>query len=273
MRASILIRAQPEYRREAFAEGLRRAGYEIAFQVPGTVQRGDVLLIWNRYGLAEMEADRFEARGGTVLVAENGYLDPGRDAARRWYALAIGGHNGQGRWPIGTPERWPRIAAHVGAPVLAPWRADGTHVLVCPNRSFGRRGYVMPEDWSLRTLDALRRLTQRPVRLRPHPGNGPEALPLEADLKDCWAMVIWASSAGVKALVAGIPVIRLAPAWILDGAVSTRLDEVEAPALPARGAAFERLAWAQWNIEEIASGEPFRRLLSHTGKSESASAA
>lgn len=273
MRASVLIRAQPCYRREAFCEGLRQAGYEVAFQAPATVQRGDVLLIWNRYGLAELEADRFEARGGTVLVAENGYLDPGRDDDRRWYALAIGGHNGQGRWPIGTPERWPRIAAKVGVPALKPWRGGGDHVLVCPNRSFGRRGYVMPQDWSKRVLDELRRLTSRPVRLRPHPGNGAEKVPLQEDLKNCWAVVIWASSAGVKALVGGVPVIRLAPAWILDGAASTRLDDVEAPPLPARSAAFERLAWAQWHIEEIASGEPFRRLLPHAGKGESASAA
>lgn len=259
MRACCLIRNQPVYRREAFVAGLEAAGYQVLNRLYDT-RPGDVLVIWNRYGEVEQHADRWEAQGGTVIVAENGYVDPGRHSERSWYALAVGGHNGQGRWPHGE-GRWSRIAPRLGAEVK-PWRAQGDHILVCPNRVFGRRGYVMPGDFAPSVKHHLARMTKRPVRIRPHPGNEAPAVPLEQDLANCWAVVIWASSAGVHALLAGVPVVCIAPAWILRQAASTRLDETPAPAMPERGAALERLAWAQWHIEEIASGEPFRRLLS-----------
>lgn len=263
MRAYLLIRDQPHYRREAFAAGLKAVGYRPEFRDPPPGPAGsDLLVTWNRYGYQEGVADRFEAAGGTVIVAENGYLDPDRHGARRWYALALGGHNGQGRWSIGTPERWPRIAPQLGAE-LKPWRATGDHVLVCPNRPFGRRGHVMPADWAEKAAQRLRQATKRPVRIRPHPNNDKPAIEIEKDLRDCHAMAIWSSSAGVKALLAGIPVLCDAPAWILKGATSRNLA---APELPDRAPSFERLAWAQWHVEEIARGEPFRRLLSPAGK-------
>lgn len=261
MRAFCLIRSQPVYRREAFEAGLKAAGYQVQQCPPREGRPGDVLVIWNRYGEAEQLADRFEAKGGTVIVAENGYLDPGRHTERSWYALAIGGHNGQGEWHPGGGERWAAMAPRLGAE-LTPWRERGEHILVCPNRVFGRRGYVMPGDFAERVKHELGRLTKRPVRIRAHPGNEAAKVPLEQDLKDCWAVVIWASSAGVKALLEGIPVVCLAPAWICKGSAHGALEAVQTPGQQLdRMAGLERLAWAQWHVEEIARGEPFRHLL------------
>jgi hypothetical protein len=77
--------------------------------------------------------------------------------------------------------------------------------------------------------------------------------------------VIWSSGAGVQALVAGIPVIYQAPHWICEGAADDALEVVERNPLGvtpiSREAALQRMAWAQWSLAEIASGEPFRRLL------------
>ena len=53
----------------------------------------------------------------------------------------------------------------------------------------------------------------------------------------------------------GIPVESHMPNWI--GAQ----DNTEA----GRLAMFRRLAWAQWQLSEIATGEPFRRLLNWNG--------
>lgn len=271
MRAYCLIRSQPVYRREAFVEGLKAVGYDVQVRAPREARPGDVLVVWNRYGDNEQLADRFEAKGGTVLVTENGYLDPGRHTDRRWYALAVGGHNGQGTWPIATPERWARIAPRLQVR-LAPWRAGGEHILVCPNRTFGRRGYVMPGDFAQSVKTRLAAMTKRPVRIRPHPGNDAAKVPLERDLERCWAVVVWASSAGVHALLAGIPVFCLAPAWILKPAACSALEGMEAPPIVDRAPAFERLAWAQWHVEEIARGVPFRHLLHHAGEVEGAAA-
>lgn len=268
-RAFVDIREQPHYRTDAFYAGLKASGFHVLpRQLPADGPRpGDVLVIWNRYSDKELTADKWERLGGTVLVAENGYC--GRDAAgRQFYALAIHGHNGSGRWNGGGPERWGALGL-----AIRPWRVAGEHVLVCPNRHFGMKGFAMPQNWERETVAQLRRFTKRPVRVRPHPNGGTPERPLAADLENCWAVVIWASSCGVHALLAGVPVIATAPWWILKPAASMRLDEVEAPAMPPRQEHFERLAWAQWSIEEITSGAPFRHLLSGPGQGQVAAAA
>lgn len=265
-KAYCLIRQQPHYRHESFVAGLKAAGYDVSCQPPDFPARRDqVLVIWNRYGVMEQLADRFEADGGAVLVAENGYLGAAGGTPKRevhkgiqptsYYALARHGHNGSGQWPQGGPERFEQLGVE-----LAPWRQDGGHILVCPNRYFGMKGFVMPADWDVHTAKRLRAATGRQVRIRPHPGNGKPLVPLEKDLEGCWAVAIWASSAGVHALARGIPVMSDAPWWICKGAAAT-LAQIQTSALPERRPAFERLAWAQWTVEEIAAGVPFRRLL------------
>lgn len=259
MRAFSLIRKDPFYRHDAFITGLRAAGYEVHDGPPPDRARpGDVLVAWNRYWHIEQICDRFEAEGGTVLVAENGYIQ-GRHDGGDYYALAVHGHNGSGRWHIGGPERWEALGVE-----LKPWRDEGKHILVAPNRSFGMRGFIMPEHWGENTADALRRVTTRDVRVRPHPGNNRPSVPIEHDLANAHCVVIWSSSVGVKALIAGIPVICMAPWWICRSAAVTDLNQihlVHEMRRHSREEALQALAWAQWKTSEIASGEPFRHLL------------
>jgi len=199
-------------------------------------------------------------------VAENGYIGAGGTPPKfdvhpkgpqpgHYYALARGYHNGAGIWPTGGPERLNALGIE-----LKPWRQAGEHILVCPNRSFGVGNQVMHPVWGERCAAHLRRATGRPVQVRPHPGNDAPRRPLQTDLEGAWAVVIWSSSCGVHALQQGIPVFCEAPAWILKGAAAA--GPVDAPAAPERRPHFERLAWAQWQIQEIERGEPFRHLLS-----------
>lgn len=275
-RAFCMIRDYPVYRRDAFMAGLKAAGYDARTGGPMEVRPGDVLVGWNRYGSTHDIATRFERAGGVYLCAENGFIGPRGVSPhemnpREIYALARSGHNGSGTWNAGGPERWDALGVD-----LKPWRTDGEHVLVCPNRSFGRPGYIMPIDWAEDVKKRLERLTKRPVRIRPHPGNGAHKTPLADDLKGAWAIVIWSSSAGVQALIAGVPVICEAPAWI--GMPADELGGIACVEM-ATGSDFNRLtalhalAWGQWHYEEIASGEPFRHLLRPARETEVAASA
>jgi len=84
---------------------------------------------------------------------------------------------------------------------------------------------------------------------------------MDPDFEDCWAAVTWASGGAIKAICAGIPVFYEFEKWI--GAPSARLGfgDLENPFLGDRGPMLHRLSWAQWNVDEIAKGEPFRWLL------------
>jgi hypothetical protein len=221
--------------------------------MPQRIDPTDVLVIWNRYGLHDAYAQRYISAGARVLVAENGYL-PKDKKGRRYYALALEHHNGAGRWYGGDSTRWRDMGLEV-----APWRTDGDHILVLPQRGVGPPGVAMPRNWAAETVKALKRVTKRPVKLRPHPGKNPT--PLEPDLANAWCCVTWGSGAGVKALLAGIPVVHSFTRWIGASACGSEIAKVDAPYMGDRLAMFERLAWAQWHVDEISAGKPFERLL------------
>jgi hypothetical protein len=268
MKAYSLIRRGPEYRSEAFAAGLRACGYRFVEGWNGQVPaREDVLIIWNRYGLGEAAAEIFEKAGAAVLVAENGYI--GRDAqGQQLYALARGGHNGSGSWHEGPEDRLAALGLQ-----LKPWlgESQARHILVCGQRGIGSALMASPPNWHFDMAEKLRPLTTREVRVRPHPetrGLGVKLPELARDLENCWAVVIWSSNCGVRALVEGVPVFYAAPRWSAAAAALRITDAAQALQCPMtsdemRLAALRSVAWQQWTLAEIADGLPFRYLLGH----------
>lgn len=255
-RAFCLLRQAPHYRKDAFDAGLKAAGYELATAGANRAATGDVVVIWNRYGANEQLANQAEAGGATVLVVENGYC--GQDeTGHQLYAIAKHGHNGSGTWRAGADTRWDSLGIEI-----APWRESGEHILVCGQRGIGSRTMASPADWHNTMLRKLRGITRRPIVVRQHPGNNPDPKrpSLEAQLQDCWAVVVWSSTSGVQALIRGIPVFYDAPHFICAGAASREIQQIDAPPCLDRLQALRRMAWAQWNLSEIQAGTPFRHL-------------
>jgi hypothetical protein len=247
--AVCLLRSGLTARVDAFTAGLQRCGYTVEYQARSRIDPGDLLVIWNRRGGEHLLARKYEAAGGRVIVAENGYISP---PDRKMYALALNHHNGAGTWREGGPERWDAL----GIP-MAPWRTDGDHILVLPQRGIGEGGVAMPRAW---TGDAMRYLrTRRPIRLRRHPGVE-KSEPYD-DLAGAWCALTWGSGAAIKALVAGVPVFYDFPQWIGAPAAKQGKTDLEAPWLGDRLPMLRRLAWAQWSLAELESGEAFAWLL------------
>jgi hypothetical protein len=255
--AYVLIRQQPHYRHDAFVAGLTRAGFRTRTAYAGeAIQPGDVVVIWNRYAHFEFTARKFEEAGGIVLVAENGFV--GRDAeGRQLYQLARGRHAGFGDFVVGQGDRWAGLGI-----ALEPWHREGDHVLVCSQRGIGTPPVAMPSDFVTRATLLLKHYTRRKLVFRYHPETpqGREQPSLESQLAGAHACVIWTSSAGVTALASGVPVFYIAERWILEGAASRDLTLIDNPPRPDRMPAFQRMAWAQWKVDEIEAGTPFRFL-------------
>jgi len=243
-----MLRIEAHYRMQSFQIGMRRAGYDVRTAFPPTIQPGDVLVIWNRHTIHDEYAKRFEAAGGRVVVVENGYI------GKRHYAVAETHHNGAGSWLVGAARRWPLLGIEA-----QPWRRDGRHVLVLGQRGVGAPGVAMPRGWVSDVARRLKAVTDRPVRIREHPGKDKPSL--APDLKDCWAVVTWGSGAAVKAIVAGVPAFHELPKWIAAPAARLGIADIESPYLGERGPTLERLAWAQWTLDEIETGQPFNYLL------------
>ncbi len=264
-RAWNLIRRQPHYRREAFDAGLMACGYQLEAGVPqGNVRPGDVLVIWNRMFDTAMYAAQVEKAGGRVVVAENGYLGlcPER---RQYYALALGGHNGSGEWKVGEEDRFAALGIEV-----KPWcsNPDG-HIVVFGQRGIGTSQMASPPNWHVDVAQRLKRVQGRRVLVSPPPG--PPAIDpgvtekTIAELQGAYCAVLWSSARGVRALVEGIPVIYQAPHWSCEVAACHSLDMIDRMAEfqrdDMRKRALHEMAWAQWSVDEIAAGLPFRTLL------------
>lgn len=238
MRAWLNLRHAVPERRAAFVRGLERLGYGV---VDGCTTRPgdrDVLVTWNRIREGHQAACAFESRGRPVLVAENAAW--GNDfAGGHWYSLARCFHNTAGFFPVGGKERWDGLGVE-----LAPWRDFGDEVVILPQRGIGPPGVAMPFEWDRRAQKRHR------GRIRPHPGQR-ACVPLQDDLAGARCVVTWGSGAAIKALLWGIPVLSDMPKWI------GQQDNTDA----GRLAMFQRLAWAQWGLSEIATGEPFARLI------------
>lgn len=193
----------------------------------------------------------YAAAGGRVIIAENGYLPYGDE---KQFALALDHHNGRGRTPA---EAEPRLEWD-----CEPWRAAGDHVLILAQRGIGEIGIAQPNRWAIRTLEKLRAITRRPVRIRHHPGQ--RDIPLGPDLEGAHCVVTWGSGSGVKAIVAGVPCFHGLEGWIghLGALPLARIAErLESPFLGDRAPMLARISWAQWSAGEIASGAAFERLL------------
>jgi hypothetical protein len=232
-----LRHAVPE-RWAAFSRGLERLGYAVVQGVTTRPGDRDILVTWNRIREGDTAARAFEARGRPVLVTENATWG-NEFAGERWYTLAKSFHNTAGLFPVDGPERWDSLGVE-----LEPWRDSG-EVVVLPSRGIGPPGLAMPAGWPARAVQRA-----PGARIRHHPGTH-KAVPLERDLARCATVLTWGSGAAVLAALWGIRVLADQPNWI--GAHGWMEEE--------RLAMFRRLAWAQWRLDEIASGEPMKRLL------------
>lgn len=255
--ACVRVLPRPPYHGDKMATVLRRMGYRIVAlpeQAPGP---GDVLVIWNRYPRDEQFCGPYERAGGVVVVVENGYFGRGEPGSES-YAISLFQHNGCGRIPAPSEKRWRALGIE-----LKPWKADGREIVLLATRGMGSDVTREPNGWLGRMEHGLRRLTRRQVRVRQHPG--PQwvipKIPLQDDLHDAWAAVTWGSSAGLKALVMGVPVFHGLPDWIGKGAALPLGKNIEDRFLGDREPTFQGVASAMWSLAEIESGKAFRCLL------------
>lgn len=243
-----LLRTSAHYRRECFDAGLKAAGFKL---VPALAdpQPGDLLVIWNRYGGGHEQAQVFERTGAGVLVVENGLLSKSWRGGE-WFSLALNHCGGAGEFKPAGPERWDSWDVP-----LAPWREGGRDTVVFAQRGIGEPGIASPPAWA---EGVQRRIGGR---IRQHPGQG-DAVPLTTDLAGAREVVTWHSAAALQALMLGVPVWYDCPSWIGAGAARPLSQW---PGQPKRDDAarlemFRRLAWCNWTLDEIKTGEPIARL-------------
>lgn len=241
MRARVLIPHTPEYPWQEVERGLKSLDI-------GITDHGDenILITWSPWvgTLRDGVMREFQAFQKPVIIMENGWLSPIQGKA--FYQVALNGWNGTGRFWPGNDERW--LSWRIN---LAQWRLNvsGTCLII------GQRGHpfdprTMPTGW----FETFTPKDERRIVRRPRDASRP----LRADLDEADVVHTWSSNAASWAVVAGVPVVQHGPNLMVSALAS-------APGAPLclnpREPVLERLAWAQWDSDELATGEPFYRLL------------
>lgn len=263
-KAFVGIKTDPHYRRDAFESGLRSIGFEIV-SAQHFLGEGDVAVFWNLHaGWTEPEADALKNRGVAILVAENGYYGSDREG-RQLYALARDGHNGSGRWVADNKEVRPGGFGVCLPRATPPARQRGAQLLIAGQRGIGSSLMASPPGWHKRVADELEGAGIA-CFVRPHPGADSFQKSLaDQQIAESSGVVIWSSGLGVRALMLGRPVWYAAPHWV-GAAGANRYAGPVSIGLPDKTAdqiheALRLISWAQWSVEEIASGSPFDLLL------------
>lgn len=251
-RAVCMLRNDLVYRRNAVCDGLKAAGFDVVDHFDSSNEH-DVLVIWNRYGGWHEIAQAYERRGSRVIVMENGYLGK-KWIGDEWFAMSVGHHSGLGTWGIGGPERWDSLGVK-----LADWcpDADTPRPLILAQRGIGESGIASPVGWAESVQHRIG------GRIRPHPGKHAPAVPIEVDLEGVSEVVTWHSAAALQSLCLGVPVWYDCFGWIGAGACRPLSEWPGAPKKDsaARLAMFQRLAWANWRLDEIQNGQAFTSVL------------
>lgn len=178
-------------------------------------------------------------------------------------------------------DRWTLLQRRLRIDV-SPYRQSGRHVLVLgqvPGDASLHGTDIL--GWMHDTATELRRLTDRPIVLRPHPASGKRDLEafaaafhgdrqisldhppkgtLATALRDCWAAVAFSSSGTVDALLRGIPAIALDRGNIAWPVTDHDLAAIERPTLYDRERWLHELAYTQWSLDEIRDGVVWRHL-------------
>lgn len=276
-----------------FVQGVTEYGDEGTIETDTVYQPSDVAVIlgWvHEHGktsehlqLRQRIVEGQRSSGGRTVIADsNLFLYKNTDNPGYWLRYSYDGvfpNTGEYCDQAPDPARWQTIQDQTGVQ-LKPWRADGEHVLLCLQRDGGwsMAGWDVI-DWALKTIAEIRKYSNRPIRIRPHPGDkravkycerllklcigrrlaniqlSRSGSTLVQDFNNCWAVVNHNSSPAVAAAIEGIPVFVTDPdrsqARDIAGA---GIHRIEKPHTPDRDAWIQRIAQFHWSHEELKSG-------------------
>jgi hypothetical protein len=181
-------------------------------------------------------------------------------------------------WDNPDSRRWRQISRDLGIQ-LKDWRTNGNHILICTQRNGGwsMKGLNVSQ-WLEKTVDEIKKYSNRPIVVRGHPGDKTAATYLKSkpgrytvstnehilqDFVNAWAVVTYNSTPGVAASIEGIP------AFVTDSVPQTSqaypvsnytLSNIENPELKERQQWIEKLAMCHWKFEELNNGSAWQHI-------------
>jgi len=183
-------------------------------------------------------------------------------------------------------DRWEKIKKNYNIDYRS-WRTQGKHILLCtqPQDNWSM-DQMCPFTWAENTVQEIRKHTDRPIRLRPHPNHVDkcffEMKKRNVDIDYCdlkersvfrwnfldeckgaWAMVTHNSTASVDSATYGIPTFVTSDLAMSYPVANTDLSKIESPNMPDRDQWLNDLGYANWSMHEVENGTVWRRFREH----------
>ena len=262
---------------EAFTQSLETAGEEIQLNCNGN---SDVTVIWSVLWQGKMKGyqsiwEECQKKNTPVVVLEVGGIK-----RNETFKVGINGVNREADFANQTfdGERWKKLNIE-----LKPWRSTGDTIIICGqhHRSHQWRNNPTMNLWFEQQINEIRKHTDRPIVIRPHPRNPTgfdiskwknvtKVLPqrdyntvddtdFKETLKQAWAVVNYSSNPAMMSVFNGIPVFVSEQSLCYDVG-NTSLNNINNPAMPDRSNWANKLAYTEWTTEEIKQGLPWQRI-------------
>ena len=257
---------------DAFRLGLLALGYSVAYNDDSA----DVDVIWSVLWHGRMAPNKsIWLQDKPTIVLEVGGIQRGTT-----WKVGLNGIN-RSAYPNSQDDGGTR-AASLGL-VCSPWRSNGDFILVCGQHDKSLQWQDQPtmSNWFLQTYDEIRKHTDRPIIFRPHPrcrlphierglknvyrqepvklGGTYDDFDIEFD--NIWATISWSSNPGIHSIIRGVPsfVSNSSLAYPVANDIDF-LHDIENPLMPDRTQWLNDYAHTEWTVEEIAQGNPIKRL-------------
>lgn len=182
-----------------------------------------------------------------------------------------------------TPDKWNEIQQQLGIS-MKPNRDKDGYILVCMQRDGGfAMKTLSPIAWLENKITEIRKYTNRPIVIRPHPGKfdmthfakfqtkpyakwgvtviHPEQSKLIDDLRSAHSAVFFNSSASVAAALEGVPVFVDDPSAVTWSVAHHSVSEIESPRIFDRSQWIRDLSAAHWSDVDGASGQIYQKFI------------
>lgn len=183
-----------------------------------------------------------------------------------------------------TPDKWNEIQQRLGIS-MKPDRTKNGHILVCMQRDGGfAMKTLSPVAWLENKIAEIRKYTNRPIVIRPHPGKfdmtdfakfqakayvkwgvtviHPAQSTLIDNLRQAHSAVFFNSSASVAAALEGVPVFVDDPSAVTWSVAHHSVNEIESPRIFDRSQWIRDLSAAHWSDADGASGQIYQKFKS-----------
>lgn len=264
---------------KAFIKSLQDAGDSV---ILNRESDADVAVIWSVLWLGRMRNykkiwQRFKQNNKPVIVLEVGGLRRNKS-----FKVAINGVNRKADFANQNVDdkRWPLFKHE-----LKPWQQRGQTIILLGQHHASEQWAGLPDmrTWFESQVQQIRKYTDRPIQIRPHPRNNVgfdvkkyknvtlknpvidtskiDDTDFKDTLKDAWAVVNHSSNPAMEAVINGIPVF-VSEASLCYEVGNISLETINNPVMPDRTEWANKLSYTEWFPDEIQKGLPWTRIKS-----------